>query len=461
MAIRIVMDTHTQMMEATATAVRRPVFTAERAPVSGMASAAPIRPLKVGVLVDLEYTPAAGGHVKCWQRLAEAAAEIPDSLDLTVHFNGTEKRELPLSPTVRYALLPPVFSTARLVRNPHLPDHTDIAPWHPHLARALPRYEVIHTTDAFFCYARTALRFARTRGVPVVSSIHTNTPEYARITVGKMLQRRLGTGLAYRVASDYLGVPNWVGSFLERRLEKHLSSVVAVVGSFVGEAGLGNGRGHHEMIIRRGLDRWLFSLARRDRAWFERRFGLRRGDVIAVYAGKLNAGKNVPLLEPAIRAARARGVAVHLFCAGEGPERARLQAALGPASTFAGLLTQDELARVYASADLFLFPSEIDEFGSAAQEALACGLPVLAARGSGFASSMADCPAVRVLPGDDPAVWAAAIADLAAAPHRRRAMGRAGRAYVEARVPSWSEVLEQDLLPVWRSAALARQAVGR
>ena len=160
-------------------------------------------------------------------------------------------------------------------------------------------------------------------------------------------------------------------------------------------------------------------------------------------------------------AARACGVPVHLFCAGEGAERAQLQAALGPASTFAGLLTQDELARAYASADLFLFPSEIDEFGSAAQEALASGLPVLAARGSGFASSMADCPAVRVLPGDDPQPWAAVIADLAAAPHWRGAMGRAGRAYVEARVPSWGEVLEQDLLPVWRAAAQARALAWR
>ena len=359
------------------------------------------------------------------------------------------------------SLLPPVFSTARLMRNPHFPDHTDIAPWHPQLARALSRYDVIHTTDAFFCYARTAMRFARSHALPVVSSIHTNTPEYARLTVDRLLQRRLGTGFAYRAAADWLGIPKWIGSFLERRRARHLASVTAVVGSFVGESGLGNGRGHHEIVIRRGLDRSLFSPARRDRAWFERRFGLRPGDVIAVYAGKLNAGKNVPLLAPVIEAARARGIAVHLFCAGEGAERAQLQAALGPAGTFAGLLSQEELARVYASADLFLFPSEIDEFGCAAQEALACGLPVLAARGSGFASRMADCLSVRVLPGDDPEPWARAIADLAAAPHRRRAIGMAGRAYVEARVPSWGEVLEQDLLPVWRAAAQTRQPARR
>ena len=166
-------------------------------------------------------------------------------------------------------------------------------------------------------------------------------------------------------------------------------------------------------------------------------------------------------MRPSIQAARARGVTAHLFCAGEGDGRAQLQAALGPASTFAGLLAQDELARIYASADLFLFPSEIDEFGCAAQEALASGLPVLAARGSGFASSRASCPAVRVLPGNDPEPWAGVIADLAAAPYRRRAIGQAGRAYVEARVPSWSEVLEQDLLPVWRAAAKARKPARR
>ena len=46
------------------------------------------RPLKVGVLVDLALTADAGGHVKCWQRLAEAATGYGDRLDLTVHFNG-------------------------------------------------------------------------------------------------------------------------------------------------------------------------------------------------------------------------------------------------------------------------------------------------------------------------------------------------------------------------------------
>src|SRR5579863_4809407 len=114
----------------------------------------PERPLSVGVLVDLTLNADAGGHVKCWERIAEAAVAFGECLDLTVHFNAPddspEPRRIELSPSVRYVLLPPVFSTRRLVRQ--VPDHTDLGWWHPALARALTDYDVIHTTDAFFCY---------------------------------------------------------------------------------------------------------------------------------------------------------------------------------------------------------------------------------------------------------------------------------------------------------------------
>lgn len=178
-----------------------------------------------------------------------------------------------------------------------------------------------------------------------------------------------------------------------------------------------------------------------------------RDHLVLMYAGKLNAGKNVPLLAPILRQARQQSVAAHLFCAGDGSEREALEAALGDSVTCAGSLPQEELARVYASADLFLFPSMIDESGNAAVEALASGLPTLLAAGNGIASRMADCEGLRILPGDRPEPWAVAIAELAGQPERRAAMSRAARAYVEAHVPSWADVLLEDLLPVWQRAA--------
>jgi glycosyltransferase involved in cell wall biosynthesis len=425
--------------------------TATRQPAQNEAATAPAQRLKVGVLVDLALTPHAGGHVKCWQRLAEAAVDCVDRLDLTVHFQGREPGELPLSPTVRYRLLPPMLSSARLVRD--MPDETDLARWHPLLARALGDYDVIHTTDAFFCYARTATRFARRYGIPVVSSIHTNTPEYARIATATLLERRLGSGFAYHAVNDVLALPGWVSAILRRRLARHLASVTAAMGSYAETPDADRSYRHSGVALRRGLDRTLFSPARRDRAWLQQRFALPPDSLIAIYAGKLNAGKNVSFLAPVVATARAAGVPVHLLCAGAGSEAPALASMLRDALTLAGPLAQDELARAYASADLFLFPSMIDESGNAAVEALASGLPTLLASGSGVATRMADCPGLCVLPGDDPTPWGAAIAELAASPSRRAAMSGAARAYVEAEVPSWREVLEQDLLPVWRRAA--------
>jgi glycosyltransferase involved in cell wall biosynthesis len=421
-----------------------------------VASSLAEQPLKVGVLVDLTLTPDAGGHVKCWERIAEAAVDFPDRLDLTVHFSAPDDASAPrcieLSPSVRYVLMPPVFSTRRLVRQ--VPDHTDLGFWHKGLARALPNYDVIHTTDAFFCYARTATRFARKTGVPVVSSIHTNTPEYARITVDDLLGRALGNGMVYRLMSERLALPSRVSGLLERRLHRHLDRVTMAMANYGGAVGRD---WHCGLSLRRGFDRALFDPGKRDRGWLGSRFGVPAGQFVVMYAGKLNGGKNAPLLGPAVALARQGGWPVHLFCAGKGEESDALAARLGDAVTLSGMLSQSELARAYASVDLFLFPSVIDEAGNVALEALASGVPALLAAGSGVATRMAGCPAVRVLPGDAPHVWASMIAGFAAAPEKCRELGAAARAYIEAVVPSWGVIVAVYLLPVWRAAAATRR----
>jgi len=410
------------------------------------------RRLKVGVLVDLALSDTAGGHVKCWQRLAEAAVEYREQLDLTVHFSGFEPRRIELSDSVRYIIMPPVFSTARVIRE--LPDHTDLARWHPRLAAALTGYDVIHTTDAFFCYASTATRVGRRHGIPVVSSTHTNTPEYARITTEKLLQRLLGHGRAFRAANDNLALPLFVKGLLEARLRRHLEQVVAAMGSSGAALDPKHPDRHRGLLLRRGIDRALFSPKRRDREWLERRFGVPSNHLVLMYAGKLDAGKNVPLLAPIMLNLREAGHRVHLLLAGAGAEQRALEDALGASLTCAGPLDQTEVARAYASADLFLFPSAIDELGNAAIEAMACGLPTLVAAGSGVAMRMADCAGMLVLPGDNPQQWAAIIAQLIADPKRRAAMGAASRSFAETRIPSWAEVLEQDLLPIWQAVAI-------
>jgi glycosyltransferase involved in cell wall biosynthesis len=65
------------------------------------------------------------------------------------------------------------------------------------------------------------------------------------------------------------------------------------------------------------------------------------------------------------------------WVAGEGPALAELKSRY-PEVNYLGVLTQSELAKVYAAADVFVFPSRTDTFGLVLLEALACGTPVAA-----------------------------------------------------------------------------------
>ena len=59
-----------------------------------------------------------------------------------------------------------------------------------------------------------------------------------------------------------------------------------------------------------------------------------------------------------------------------------------------------------------------------------------------------------------PEAWADAIASLMDAPGRLAAMRSAARAHVEEAWPTWRAVLEEDLLPVWRSVARSPRPSG-
>jgi glycosyltransferase involved in cell wall biosynthesis len=413
----------------------------------------------VAVLVDLMWRPQAGGHVKCWERLAEAAARV-GGVDLSVHFQGEDDRVVQRADNVRYVLHRPVFSTSRLPFLSHVPDHTDLASWHPRLARALDEYDVIHTTDAFFAFARTAEAVAARRGVPLVSSVHTDTPRYTRVFMERTLERLLGSGWLTRLLVERVGLPARGERDMLRRLAEHQRRCAFVL---VSNADDGRTAGRalpadRVRLMRRGIDSALFTPAKRDRARLEAVYGVPRDAALVLFAGRVNRGKRVMALAHAVRRLRDDGLPVHLLCAGEGEERAAVLALLGDGASCPGAVAQDELAVLYASADLFAFPSEIETFGNVLLEALASG--------TGLAVAARAVTAQLVVPGETGLLvegagtdgagagdWAAALGPLLADRPRLAAMGVAAARYAAQAVPSWDEVFSRDVLALWRTAA--------
>jgi glycosyltransferase involved in cell wall biosynthesis len=411
------------------------------------------KPIRVAALVDLPRSPEAGGHVKCWERLAEAAAGAGLPLDLTVYFSGRPRTET-LSASARLEHLPPLFSTAQLKFLPYVPDHTDLAPYHPRLARELGSYDVIHTTDAFFAFARTAENVSRRRGIPLTTSFHTDTPSYTRIFTRQTIEARFGASWPAKKLIDDWQLPERQGRRMDQRLVQHIRRCAFVAAtraedhdlsaSILGRSRVGN--------LRLGIDKQVFGPHRADRARIEAELGLPEGQLLVLFVGRLDVGKNIHTLVDAIATLRAEGLPVHLITAGVGPAAAEIRMKLGPAATVAGFVAPGELARLYASVDLVALASEVEIRSMVGVEAMASGCPVLVSKKSGVAELFDHTPAMRVVESGV-AAWTEALRRIAARRETRAMMRMAALCYARRKLAPWRDVLDEDLYALWREAA--------
>ncbi len=288
--------------------------------------------------------------------------------------------------------------------------------------------------------------------------MHTNTPEYARIFTAQTMERVLGGGMLARLVNDGIGLPQMMEQRMLRQLARYQDACRFVFVSRPAQLQAAGARAPRRIgLLRRGVDRQLFSPQKRDRAWLAAEFGIAADRVVVLFVGRLNRGKNVAVLAKAVAELAGRGLPVHLLCAGVGEERQAILDLLGPNATCPGNIDPERLARLYASADLFAFPSQVEEYANVVLEALTSGLPVLVAGESEMGRVVVPEVTGLILASAAPDAWAEAIATLAASAERRHAMSRAAHAYAELRLPSWRDVLATDLLPRWQEVAVPRR----
>ncbi len=275
------------------------------------------------------------------------------------------------------------------------------------------RYDLVHVT-APGPAGVAAVLVSKMAGLPLLGSYHTEFASYAAIR---------GGGPALRgVAALALGA-------FYRAPQRVLSPSAA------GDASLRALAVEPDRICRweRGVDSSRFHPRPADRAAFP-------GAVNVLYAGRLTSEKGAELMADSFRRARETDPRLHLLLAGGGPEEGALRARLGENATFLGWLEDEELARVYASADLFLFCSATDTYGQVISEAGASGLPVVAVAEGGPATLVEEGRTGLLRPAD-PDRLAEAILELAASPVLRRHLAAGGvRA---ARTRTWERALEQ------------------
>jgi glycosyltransferase involved in cell wall biosynthesis len=149
-----------------------------------------------------------------------------------------------------------------------------------------------------------------------------------------------------------------------------------------------------------------------------------------MYAGRVSREKNLELLVEAFRELRHSEPETWLIVAGDGPYRPEMESALRNCNAvFTGFLSQDELARLYASADALVFPSTTDTFGNVVLEAQASGLPVIVTDQGGPQELILPDRSGLIVPGHDVAALRDAMATLVQYPALREAMGQEARSF--------------------------------
>lgn len=419
----------------------------------------PKRPLRVAALIDLPRSPQSGGHVKCWERFAHAAAHSSLPLDLTVYFSGKKNEEV-LGPRARIRQLPPVFSTSHLKFLPYVPDHTDLASFHPGLARELLRYDLIHTTDGYFAFARTAEKICRQHNIPLVTSFHTDTLSYAEIFTRHTIEGLTGKHSSLtRLLVNRWRLPQRKRESMKRRLAKHAQACghILVTRAEDEEFAAAVRGADRVRYLRLGIDRAMFGPHRRQRADVERDFGVPAGRILVLFVGRLDVGKNIYTLIAAMENLLAEGLPLHLVAAGIGPAKADLISRLGAHVSVPGFVKPDDLARLYASADVLALASEVEMRSMAGVEALASGCPVLVAEKSGVAPLFNFTRAMKVV-ASGAAAWTDALREIATQSDLRHTMRAEALAYSRKHLASWADVLAEDLLAVWQKATNAAEA---
>ena len=191
-------------------------------------------------------------------------------------------------------------------------------------------------------------------------------------------------------------------------------------------------------LWRRGVDAQSFHPRFRSKAMRHELTGGSPDDTVLIYVGRLSAEKQIEHIRPVLEQLPNTRLAV----VGDGPARPRLEAHFaGLPVKFMGYLRGERLSQAYASADIFVFPSRLETFGLVVIEAMAAGLPVIAARVGGVTDVVSSGKTGYVFDSGDIEMLVAGVRKIAHSRDQIRQMGKQARAY--AKTQSWDAVMDE------------------
>ena len=229
--------------------------------------------------------------------------------------------------------------------------------------------DLIHFTSPTFL-GRYALRYGQKHGIPVVSTYHTHFPMY----VDYYFKHYPVLWWLSWIAKKYL-VP-MILKFYYNNCDTVYVPTKPVLEDLVN---LGINR-ERLTIWARGIDMSKYNARKRDKNFIDTMCG--KNTVRILFVSRLFWIKEIRTIIGIYRQLTRSYPNARMIITGDGPQRKYMEKRM-PGAVFTGKLIHEQLERIYASSDIFLFPSITETFGNVVLEALASGLPVVAAAKGG------------------------------------------------------------------------------
>lgn len=217
--------------------------------------------------------------------------------------------------------------------------------------------DLIHVT-APTPLSRFGIKYAEKNNIPVVASYHTHFVSYFSY-YGFQSMESLGWGIL-----------RWFHNQCAMNYAPSKSAAALLREQGIKNVGLWE----------RGIDVEMYSPKYRSEA-LRRELGAEKVPIL-LFVGRLVKEKDLDDLIAADQILRADGYSYKLVAVGDGPMREELKEKI-PDIHLPGYLLGRELSEMYASADIFVFPSTTETFGNVIQEAFASGTPVVAVKAGG------------------------------------------------------------------------------
>lgn len=254
-----------------------------------------------------------------------------------------------------------------------------------------------------------AVRWARRHDIPVVASYHTHFASYLHYYKLGFIE-----GMLWRYG---------------RWFYRHCKQIY-VPSRSMGDVLREHGIGSELRLWERGVETQRYHPRLRDPDWRRQR-GIGDDEVVVAFISRLVWEKGLDVYAEVIEGLADDGRPVRALVVGDGPAQDDLRERLPESAVFTGFLEGEDLARAYASSDVFLFPSDTETFGNVTLEAMASGVPTVCADATGSNALVEHGVTGYLAPARQAADFLTLTRRLVDDPDLRRQFGEAARAAAE------------------------------